>query len=66
MHQIKFSTSAFFFLHFGTFCLVALKLILASKLIELEQFENQAANYQLASKKGENETLKKTKSITKL
>ena len=38
---------------------MALKLILASKLIELEQFENQAANYQLASKKGDNETLKK-------
>ena len=54
------------FLHFGTFCLVALKLILASKLSELEQFENQAANYQLASKKGENETLKKTNAITKL
>ena len=27
------------FLHFGTFCLVVLQLILASKLSELEQFE---------------------------
>ena len=34
-------------------------MILASKLGELEEFENPAANYQLASKKGENETLKK-------
>ena len=46
--------------------MVVLQLILASKLSELEQFENQAANYQLASKKGENETLKKTNAITKL
>ena len=38
---------------------MVLQLILASKLSELEQFENLAANYQLASKKGENETLKK-------
>ena len=35
------------FLHFKSFCLVVLKLILASKLSELEQFENRAANYQL-------------------
>ena len=35
---------------------MVLQLILASKLSELEQFENQAANYQLASKEGENET----------
>ena len=34
-------------------------MILASKLGELEQFENRAAKYQLASKKSENETLKK-------
>ena len=47
------------FLHFGTFGVVVLQLILASKLGELEQFENPAAYYQLASKKGENETLKK-------
>ena len=47
------------FLHFRTFCLVVLQLILASKLGELEQFENPAANYQLASKKGDNETLEK-------
>ena len=33
-----------FFLHFKSFCLVVLKLILASKLSELEEFENQAAN----------------------
>ena len=32
------------FLHFKSFCLVVLKLILASKLSELEQFENLAAN----------------------
>ena len=41
---------------FGTFDLMVLQLILASKLSELEQFENQAENYQLASKEGENET----------
>ena len=54
------------FLHFRTFGLVVLQLILASKLSELEQFENQAAHYELASKKGENETLEKTNAITKL
>ena len=43
------------FLYFKSFCLVVLKLILASKLRELEQFENLAANYQLASIKGGNE-----------
>ena len=32
------------FLHFKSFCLVVLKLILASKLSELEQFEKQARN----------------------
>ena len=32
------------FLHFNSFGLVVLKLILASKLGELEQFENRAAN----------------------
>ena len=32
------------FLHFKSFCLVVLKLILASKFSELEQFENLAAN----------------------
>ena len=47
------------FLHFKSFCLVVLKLILASKLSELEQFENRAANYQLASIKGRNEAKKK-------
>ena len=36
------------FLHFKSFCLVVLKLILASKLSELQQFENRAANYQLS------------------
>ena len=36
------------FLHFKSFCLVVLKLILALKLSELQQFENRAANYQLA------------------
>ena len=34
------------FLHFGTFGLMVLQLILASKLSELEQFENFAANNQ--------------------
>ena len=38
------------FLHFGTFGLVVLQLILASKLSELEQFENFLANNQLESK----------------
>ena len=37
---------------------MVLQLILASKVSELEQFENQAANYQLASKKGGNEAKK--------
>ena len=45
---------------------MVLQLILASKLGELEQFENLAAKYQLASKKSENETLKKSNAITKL
>ena len=49
MQQIKFSTCAFFF-HFGTFCVVVLQLILASKLGELEEFENRTANSQFASK----------------
>ena len=49
MQQIKFSTCAFFF-HFGTFCVVVLQLILASKLGELEEFENWTANSQFASK----------------
>ena len=42
--QLKCTKSKFnpvhVFLHFGTFSLVVLQLILASKLIELEQFEN--------------------------
>ena len=38
------------FLHFGTFGVVVLQLILASKLGELEQFENLTANSQFASK----------------
>ena len=45
-----------FSLHFGTFGLVVLQLILASKLSELEQFENPEANYQLAATKSECET----------
>ena len=32
------------FLHFKSFCLVVLKLILASKLSELQQFKNRAEN----------------------
>ena len=54
------------FLHFKSFCLVVLKLILASKLSELEQFENRAANYQLASIKGGNEAKKQTNAINKI
>ena len=38
------------FLHFGTFRVVVLQLILASKLGELEEFENRTANSQFASK----------------
>ena len=38
------------FLHFKSFCLVVLKLILASKLSEMEQFENRAANGLFANK----------------
>ena len=38
------------FLHFGTFGLNVLQLILASKLSELEQFEIFSANNQLESK----------------
>ena len=34
------------FLNFGTFSLVVLQLILASKLSKLEQFENWEANFQ--------------------
>ena len=36
----------------GPFYLVVLQLIIASKLSELEQFENRAANYRIASRKG--------------
>ena len=39
----------------GPFYLVVLQLIIAWKLSELEQFENQATNYRIASRKGENE-----------
>ena len=54
------------FLHFRTFCLVVIQLNLASKLSELEQFENRAANYQLQSTKVENEQHKTTNAIIKL
>ena len=37
---------------------MVLKLILASKLSELQQFQNGAANYQLESIKGRNEAKK--------
>ena len=40
------------FRHFGTFDLVVLQLNLASKLSELEQFENFAANNQFRKEKG--------------
>ena len=53
------------FLHFKSFCQVALKLIFASKLSELQQFENRAANYKLASIKGRNEAKKQTNAINK-
>ena len=39
------------FLHFGTFGLMVLQLILASKLSGLEQLENFAANNQFREKK---------------
>ena len=39
------------FLHFGTFGLKILQLILASKLSELKQFENFAANSQIRKQK---------------
>ena len=52
---LKGSKSSFspvhFLLHFGTFGLVVLQLNLASKLSELEHFENFAANNQLESNK---------------
>ena len=38
------------FLHFKSFCLVVLQLILASKLSELEQFEKRAKNCLFAEK----------------
>ena len=38
------------FLHFNSFCLEVLKLILASKLSELEQFESRGANSLFANK----------------
>ena len=37
-------------MHFKQFSLMVLKWILASKLSEVEQFENWAENYQIASK----------------
>ena len=40
------------FLHFGTFGLVVLQLILASKLSELDHFENLSANNQFRKQKG--------------
>ena len=41
-----------FSLHFGTFGLVVLQLILASKLGELEHFENLTTNNQFRKQKG--------------
>ena len=55
MFKIKFLSCACFSL-LQLILLVVLKLILASKLSELEQFENQEANYQLAATKSECET----------
>ena len=42
-----------FALYFGNFTLMVLKLILASKLSEIEQFENRAANNQIERKRME-------------
>ena len=44
MFQILTFNPVHVFLHFNSFCLVVLKLIFASKLSELQQFENRAAN----------------------
>jgi thioredoxin-related protein len=40
-----------FALYFGNFTLLVLKVILASKLSELEEFKNRAANNQIARKR---------------
>ena len=45
-----------FFLHFGTFGLVVLQLNLASKLSELEQFENLQQITSYRAKNGKDET----------
>ena len=42
------------------------KFILSSKLSNLEQFENQEANFQQAATKSENETLKKYNAVSYL
>ena len=57
MEQIKFYSCACF-LHFGTFGLMVLQLILSSKLSELEQIENIAANIQFRKQKRVNMTPK--------
>jgi len=44
------------FLHFGTFGLEVLQLILASKLSELEQFEGFAAYNQFGKQRSESDT----------
>ena len=48
----------------GPFYLVVLQLIIASKLSNLEQFENQEANFQQAATKSENETWKKNNAVS--
>ena len=50
MEQIKIYP-VHVFLHFGTFGINVVQLILASKLSELEQFENFAANNQFRKQK---------------
>ena len=60
--QIKFNP-VHVFLHFGTFGLKVLQLILASKLSELEQFENIAANIQFRNQNSENDTKIKLMSL---
>ena len=53
------------FVHFGTFGLVVLQLILASKLSEFEQFENFAPNNLLESKKKKPKRPNQTDAIAK-
>ena len=51
VHFVYVTLCVHVFLHFGTFGLEVLQLIVASKLSELEQFENFAANDQFRKQK---------------